>query len=102
MARTIGRVQYLKLSTALGAVVILRETPTGINVPPVPHGPPTELFLIWSDDFSEGPRERFTTELSRALANGLRIQVTHEAHSSYIRELVVFAPYEEPVIYPPS
>ena len=100
MASTIGRVQYLKLSTTIGFVVILRETPTGINVPPIPPGPPTELFVIWSDDVSVRPRDLFTPELSRALANGLRVRITHEAHSSFISELVVFAPFEEPVIFP--
>lgn len=98
MATTIGRVQYLKIAADRWAVVILRETPTGLGVPPLPPGPPTELFLIWASDFSAGPRGEFTNELSRALAHGLRVRVGHEAHSSFINELVVFAPFEEPSI----
>lgn len=98
MPSTTGRVQYLKIQRHTWAVVILRETPTGFNVPPLPPGPPTELFLIWTSDHSEGPRDRFATELSGALANGLRVRVSHQAHSSFINELVVFAPFEEPNI----
>lgn len=98
MATTIGHVQYLKITANRWVVTILRETPTGLNVPPIPPGPPTELFLIWASDFSAGPRERFTDELSRALAHGLRVRIGHEAHSSFINELVVFAPFEKPNI----
>lgn len=98
MASTIGRVQILKVTTTIGFVVILRETPSGINVPPIPPGPPTELFVIWANDVPGPARQIFTPELSRALANGLRVQINHDAHSSFIRELFVFAPFETPIL----
>jgi hypothetical protein len=94
MATTVGRIQSLKVNTTQGMIVVLRETPTGLNIPPVPPGPDAEIFLVWTADVHDGARTIFMPELSRALAHGLRIQIDHDAHSSFVRELVVFGPLE--------
>jgi hypothetical protein len=83
MAITAGQVDYLKVSSGYGFVNIRRDDPSG---------PPTELLIIWFGDHSEGPAALFTTELSLALARGLRVRIFHSDDSAYIAELTINAP----------
>ena len=99
MAWTFGRVQYLKIGsdqvgTDYGLVQIRVETPTGPNVPPVPPGPQFELFIIWVVNQTQGPKDIFRTELSRALRYGLRVRIGHKEDSAFINEVLVEAPFE--------
>jgi hypothetical protein len=80
---TTGRVEYLKVATDYGFVNIRREAP---------EGPTNELLIIWFGDQSQGPAALFTTELSIALARGLRVRLSHEDDSAYITQLIVDAP----------
>jgi hypothetical protein len=80
---TAGRVEYLKIATDYGFVNIRREAT---------DGPQNELLIIWFLDRSEGPAALFTTELSMALARGLRVRLLHENDSAYISQLIVDAP----------
>jgi hypothetical protein len=92
---TVGRVEYLKVASGLGFVNIRLETPTGyLTVPPVPPGPTNELLIIWFGSTSMGPPEQFRTELSRALAHGLRVRLSHADDSAYITQVIVEAPFE--------
>jgi len=93
---TTGRVEYLKVAAGYGLVNVRLETPTGINVPPVPTGPKNELLIIWIGNQSQGPRGLFTTELSRALAHGLCVRLSHEDDSAYITEVLIDAQFEGP------
>jgi hypothetical protein len=83
IVETVGRVQYLKLATDYGFVNVRREAQTG---------PRNELLIIWFGEQSQGPVALFTTELSMALARGLRVKLSHEEDSAYITQLVVEAP----------
>jgi hypothetical protein len=89
----IGRVASLKVAPEYGFVDIRIETPTGFFVPPVPPGPSNELLIMFGVQSYSG-RDLFTNELSRALASGLRVRVSHEEDSAYITEVVVEAPFE--------
>lgn len=91
---TVGRVEYLKVATDYGFVNIRVETPTGISVPPVPHGLTNELFIIWYGHESRCPRDLVVRELSNALTSGLRVRVSHDDDSAFITELIVDAPFE--------
>ncbi|MCC5034810.1 hypothetical protein DMH02_016685 [Streptomyces sp. WAC 00631] len=79
---TVGRVEELKLSDGFGFVNIRREEGTPTN----------ELLIIWFGDRSEGPVALFTTELSLALARGLRVKLLHGDDSAYITRVTVEAP----------
>lgn len=81
MAETVGRVAELKLADGFGFVNIRRET-----------GPSNELLIIWFGDQSEGPVALFTTELSLAMARGLRVKLFHQDDSAYIIRVTVEAP----------
>jgi hypothetical protein len=99
MATTTGRVQCLKIGGDpggdFGLVQIRVETPTGTNVPPVPPpSPDLAVFIIWVLNQSEGPKELFTNELSKALRYGLRVTISHREDSSFMNEIQVEAPFE--------
>jgi hypothetical protein len=98
MPETIGRVELLKLSGAGGFVNVRLDYPTGVRLRPVPLGPPTELLIIWSGDQSLDTRDLFTAELSRALAGGLRVRLTHDEGSALIKSLIIEAPFEGSVV----
>lgn len=83
IVETTGRVEYLKIASGYGFVNIRRDATTG---------PANELLIIWFGDRSDGPAALFTTELSLALARGLRVRLSHENNSAYITQLVVEAP----------
>jgi hypothetical protein len=80
---TTGQVQYLKVASGYGFVNIRRDAP---------DGPANELLIIWFGNQSQGPSALFTTELSIALARGLRVELSHEEDSAYITQLIVNAP----------
>ncbi|WP_030545281.1 hypothetical protein [Streptomyces albus] len=82
MAETVGRVESLKLADGFGFVNVRREA----------DDPPNELLIIWFGDRSEGPVALFTTELSLALARGLRVNLLHGDDSAYITRVTVEAP----------
>jgi hypothetical protein len=82
IVETTGHVEYLKVASGYGFVNILRDAP---------EGPANELLIIWFGDQSEGPAALFTTELSVALARGLRVRLAHEDDSAYITQLIVEA-----------
>jgi hypothetical protein len=83
IVETTGQVEYLKVATGYGFVNIRRDAP---------DGPTNELLIIWFGDQSQGPAALFTTELSIALARGLRVRLSHEEDSAYITQLIVDAP----------
>lgn len=83
IVETTGRAEYLKLATDYGMVYFRRDAA---------DGPSTELLIIWLGDRSEGPAALFTTELSMALARGLRLRLSHEEDSAYITQVIVEAP----------
>jgi hypothetical protein len=98
----IGRVEYLKIGRAeveghpdrdYGLVSVRIENTT-VSSP----NPPNELLIIWIGDQSYGPKALFTTELSMALSRGLRVRVTLGEDSAFIRELIVEAPFEGPLV----
>lgn len=82
MAQTVGTVEALKVSDGAGFVNIRREADTG---------PSNELLIIWFGDRSEGPAALFTTELTMALARGLRVRLSHGDRSAYITQVTVEA-----------
>ncbi len=83
VVETTGHVEYLKVASGYGFVNIRRDAQ---------DGPTNELLIIWFGDQSQGPAALFTTELSMALARGLRVRLAHQDDSAYITQVVVEAP----------
>jgi len=93
---TKGRVEHVTFGPASWCIVNIRiEKPTGINVPPSPPGPNNELLVV---TLGGQLGVLFVTELSRALASGLRVTVTHEDDSAHITSVTLIASTEGSLI----
>lgn len=94
MPLAIGRVERLKISDGLGSVRIRIQNkvePLSFVSPP---DPPSKELIIWKGKASLGPKDYFVTELSRALAQGLRVRVFYRPDNEFITEVTVEAPFE--------
>lgn len=94
MPLAIGRVERLQISDSLGIVrvrIANKVVPTlGVG----PPDPPSKELIIWKGKASLGPKDLFVTELSRALAQGLRVRVFYTPDNEFITEVTVEAPFE--------
>jgi len=94
MPLTIGRVEWLSISDAIGSVSIRLENKTGPNVSSAPPDPPSQELIIWKGNSSLGPKDLFVAALSRALAHGLRVRIFRRSDTNFITEVRIEAAFE--------